>query len=88
MRRVAAVVVLTLSAWLGLAVRADAQCLITPVGPTAFRLPASLDAGPAFPAPGPDVSSDPLLTTPVARGGGPARALLPRDYKRGVRRAE
>jgi len=38
MRRVAAVAVLTLSAWLRLAAAADAQSLVTPLGPTAVRL--------------------------------------------------
>ena len=81
MRRVAVVAVLTLSAWLGSARAAEAQCLVTPVGPMALVLPAPLP-------------SLELSTTPVARWGeGPHWALPPRDYsrpkpKRGVRRAE
>ena len=42
MRRVAAVSVLTLSAWLGFAGQAEAQCLVTPAGPTAFALSPTL----------------------------------------------
>lgn len=85
MRRVAVVAALTLSAGLGLAVRADAQCLVTPVGPMAVSLPALIPpVAPPFEVPL-NVS-----TTPVARRvEGPHQpALHLRDYKRGVPDAE
>ena len=82
MRRVAVVSVLTLSAWLGSALRAEAQCLVTPVGPMALA-PLTL------PSPVP-LEFHPLITPVARRGEGPQRALPPRDYifRRGVHRAK
>lgn len=79
MRRVAAVSILSLSAWLGLSARAEAQCLATPIGPMA--VPLSLPF---------ELRSSHDSTTPVAREvEGPHWALPSCDYRgrKGVRRA-
>lgn len=95
MRRVAVVTVLTLSAGFALSARAQAQCLITPVGPLSVVLPVcqppaspQIDA-PALPPAG--IPEEKVSTTPVAREvEGPHWALPSCDYprRRGVRHAD
>ena len=90
MRRVAVGAALTLTAWLGLASGTEAQCLITPLGPLAVSvlpalIPIDLDPPSSFAAKAYDEKAH---KTPVARRGeGPHRALPPRDYPEGARRA-
>lgn len=91
MRRVAAVAVLTLSAWLGLALRADAQCLITPGGPLAIRLSEPAPIAFELPPPPVNLAADPLSTTPVAREVEGRHLALPScDYfrRRGAHHAK
>lgn len=76
MRRVAAVTALTLSALLGFALGAEAQCLITPLGPLALPLQIQTML-PSL------AEGDESSTTPVAREAeGPHRALPSCDYRR------
>ena len=91
MRRVAVVAALTLSAWLGLAVRAEAQCLVTPVGPLAVHLSPASHLGLDSPPPLVNQAADSSSTTPVAREVEGHHLALPScDYfrRRGVRHAK
>ena len=82
MRRAAVVFLLGVAAALGLSLPAEAQCLITPLGPLAVRPPALPKTDPFQ-----EIQTD-VFTTPVARRGeGPHWALPPREYRRGARHA-